>query len=259
LLAAKENEAAPSKSPPKGETFETLSDSKLSYDHGAVVRGDKNKKEISLVFTADEFGDGANVIMKTLQKQNVKASFFFTGRFYRNPVYKNIIAQLKQQGHYLGPHSDKHLLYNDWTNRDSVLITKEDFTKDLAANLNAIEKFGVKRSAIKYFIPPYEWYNDSIAGWAKQMGMQLINYSPGTKSTADYTTPDMKNYRSSGEIYKSILDKEKDADGLNGFILLTHFGTDANRTDKFYNRLDKLISTLKQKGYSFKKIAETLK
>ncbi|HEV8080126.1 MAG TPA: glycoside hydrolase family 9 protein, partial [Chitinophagaceae bacterium] len=261
LLAAKENEAAPSNpiaigSPPKGETSAA---SFPMFDHGAIVRGDQNKKEIALVFTADEFGDGGKIILNTLQKQNVKASFFFTGRFYRNPVYKNIITQLKQQGHYLGPHSDQHLLYSDWAKRDSLLVTKQQFTKDLTANLKAIENYGVKRSAIKYFIPPYEWYNDSIAVWTKQMGMQLINYSPGTKSTADYSTPDMKNYRSSEEIYQSILNKEKELNGLNGFILLIHFGTDVKRTDKFYNRLDELITTLKDSGYKFTSIDQVLK
>ena len=254
LLAAKENEAAP-----KSRSFGTSEASFNTVDHGAIVRGDQNKKQIALVFTADEFGDGANVINKTLQKYNAKASFFFTGRFYRNPVYKNIITQLKQQGHYLGPHSDQHLLYNDWTKRDSLLITNDVFTKDLTANLKAIEKYGIQRSAIKYFIPPYEWYNDSIALWTKQMGMQLINYSPGTKSTADYTTPAMKNYRSSDEIYQSIVNKEKEPNGLNGFILLIHFGTDPKRTDKFYARLDKLLSFLKQRGYSFKRVGDLVK
>ena len=62
------------------------------------------------------------------------------------------------------------------------------------------------------------------------MGIQLINYSPGTKSTADYTLPDMKNYRSSEEIYQSILDKEKkDVNGLNGFHFIDTFG---NRSEK---------------------------
>jgi peptidoglycan/xylan/chitin deacetylase (PgdA/CDA1 family) len=261
LLAAKEAPSNPiaigSPLPAGGET---LKSSLKTFEHGAIIRGEQSKKQIALVFTADEFGDGANVIANTLQKKNAKASFFFTGRFYNNPVYKNIIAQLKQQGHYLGPHSDQHLLYNAWTKRDSLLVTKEQFNKDLTANLKAIENYGVKRSAIKYFIPPYEWYNDSIANWTKQMGIQLINYSPGTKSIADYTLPDMKNYRSSEEIYQSILDKEKkDVNGLNGFILLIHFGTDPSRTDKFYNRLDELITTLKESGYKFTSIDQVLK
>ncbi len=265
LLAAKENEAvsksppkekAPSKSPPKGETYEA---SFPMLDHGAIVRGNQSKKQIALVFTADEFGDRGSVIANALLKNNAKASFFFTGKFYRNPIYKNIITQLKQQGHYLGPHSDQHLLYNDWTKRDSLLITKKQFKDDLNTNLNAIEKFGVKRAEIKYFIPPYEWYNDSIANWTKQMGIQLINYSPGTMSTADYTTPDMKNYRSSKEIYHSVFDKEKTINGLNGFILLIHFGADPKRTNKFYNLLDELITTLKESGYKFTSIDQVLK
>ena len=247
LLAAKENEVSSA----NVKAYSGLTpDHELTYDHGAIIRGNETKKQIALVFTADEFADGADVITKTLQKQNVKASFFFTGRFLRNPMNKNSITKLQEQGHYLGPHSDQHLLYADWNKRDSLLVTKNNFRKDLTANIRALEKYGMKRSQLKYFIPPYEWYNDSIARWTKEMGMQLINYSPGTKSTADYTTPDMNNYRNSEVIYRSIMDKEKQ-DGLNGFILLIHFGTDPKRTDKFYNRLEELLITLKRKGYNF--------
>jgi hypothetical protein len=86
--------------------------------------------------------------------------------------------------------------------------------------------------------------------------MQLINFSPGTKSTADYTWPELKNYRSSDEIYQSIRDKEQqDINGLNGFILLLHIGTDPRRTDKFYNKLNSLIIELNKKGYEFTTIA----
>ena len=231
----------------------------IEFDHGAITRGNINKKQIALVFTADEFADGGKTILTTLQKQHIKTSFFFTGRFYRNSAFQSLIQQAKQQGHYLGPHSDQHLLYCDWTKRDSLLVTKQEFKNDLEANLKAIEKFRIKKSAIKYFIPPYEWYNDSIALWTKHMGMQLVNYSSGTKSTADYTTPGMKNYQSSEEIYKSIIDKEKtDPNGLNGFILLIHFGTDPKRTDKFYNYLDRLVTELKQKGYKFTTIDNLL-
>ena len=94
-------------------------------DHGAIIRGNTTKKQIALVFTADEFADGGKIILSTLQKQKIKASFFFTGRFYRNPKFQPLIRQAKQQGHYLGPHSDQHLLYCDWAKRDSLLITKK--------------------------------------------------------------------------------------------------------------------------------------
>ncbi|MDB5232431.1 MAG: cellulase [Chitinophagaceae bacterium] len=238
LLAAKEAEA--------------LKETPLTYLKGAIIRGNTSKKKISLVFTADEFADGGTKILRTLQAHKAKASFFFTGNFYRNPAFKNLIKQIKDQGHYLGPHSDKHLLYCDWNKRDSLLVSRKEFTDDLLANLAEIQNFGVNKSSIKYFIPPYEWYNDSIAAWTKEMGIQLMNFSPGTKSTADYTFPGLSNYRTSDEIYQSIIEKEQnDGHGLSGFILLIHLGTDPKRTDKFYNRLDKLLKTLEGKGYAF--------
>jgi endoglucanase len=211
------------------------------------------------VFTGDEFADGGQTILNALHACKAKASFFFTGNFYRNPSFKNLIQKLKEQGHYLGPHSDKHLLYCDWNNRDSLLVTKKQFKEDLLANLTEIKKYGIKTSSIKYFIPPYEWYNDSIAAWSKEMGIQLINFSPGTKSTADYTWPELKNYKSSDEIYQSIIDKEQnDKRGLNGFILLIHVGTDPRRPDKFYNRLNNLLNALKAKGYTFTTLDDLL-
>jgi peptidoglycan/xylan/chitin deacetylase (PgdA/CDA1 family) len=92
------------------------------------------------------------------------------------------------------------------------------------------------------------------------MGLQLINFSPGTRSNADYTYPDMgKKYVSSDAVMLSILEYEKDSkNGLNGFILLTHFGTDPRRTDKLYNRLPELIKELKRRGYGFARIDELL-
>ena len=108
------------------------------------------------------------------------------------------------------------------------------------------------------FLPPYEWYNDSISVWTKDLGFQLINFTPGTKSTADYTTPDMKNYRGSDDIYNSIVQYEQSR-GLNGFILLVHIGTDPKRTDKFYHHLPRLVKYLKAKGYQFQTVNQLLK
>jgi len=231
----------------------------FSYDHGAIIRGDSSKKNIALVFTGDEFGDGGNSIASALKQQNVKASFFFTGRFYNNPAFKKIIQRLNEDGHYLGPHSNEHLLYCDWAKRDSLLVTKEDFTNDLLVNLDVMHSRGVNTLKTKFFLPPYEWYNDSIAAWTKELGLQLVNYTPGTLSHADYTTPADKNYRGNDMIYKSIVDCEsRSPSGLNGYILLMHIGTDPKRTDKFYRKLPVLISWLRSKGYHFQSIDKIL-
>jgi endoglucanase len=212
------------------------------------------------VFTGDEFADGGEFIAKTLQQEKITASFFLTGNFYRNPSFKKIIQQLKKEGHYLGPHSDQHLLYCDWNKRDSLLVTKGQFTNDLLKNYEELQSFGIKKQDASFFLPPYEWYNDSIAAWTKKLGLQLINYTPGTLSAADYTTPDLKNYRSSEIIYNSIINYEAShPSGLNGFILLLHIGTDPKRTDKFYYRLPQLVRYLKQKGFQFQRVDRLIK
>jgi peptidoglycan/xylan/chitin deacetylase (PgdA/CDA1 family) len=166
---------------------------------------------------------------------------------------------LKKQGHYLGAHSDKHLLYCDWVKRDSLLITKDQFRIDLADNFTAMTRHGIDERKATYFLPPYEWYNDSIAAWTKDLKLQLVNYTPGTRSHADYTTPEDKNYRSSEEIFRSVIRCEQSARaGLNGFMLLLHIGTDPKRTDKFYDRLPEIINYLKTKGYQFQRVDELL-
>jgi endoglucanase len=267
LLAAKEAESKASPKLPNnrnklsagGALAEALN-LKFSYSHGAIIRGDSTKKNISLVFTGHEFADGSNFISRILQQQRVKSSFFFTGDFYRNRNFKNTILNLKKEGHYLGAHSDKHLLYCDWNKRDSLLLTKAEFFADMADNYFTMGSFGNEMMEKKFFLPPYEWYNDSIAAWAKEMGLQLINFTPGTKSNADYTTPEMKNYRSSEEIYHSLISYEQsNPSGLNGFILLVHIGTDPKRTDKFYHRLPELLKFLKAKGYQFQTVEQLLK
>jgi len=159
----------------------------------------------------------------------------------------------------MGAHSDQHLLYCDWTKRDSLLVTKQQFSNDLLQNYSVMEQFGISKDKAQFFLPPYEWYNDSIATWTNELGLQLINYTPGTLSHADYTTPAMTNYRRSDVIYKSILDYEKKStSGLNGYILLMHIGADPGRTDKFYKLLPRLLRWLKTNHYQLIKIDELL-
>jgi len=226
---------------------------------GAVVRGDTTQKKLSLVFTGGDYADGGNHIQKVLKTHGIKSSFFFTGDFYRKPEFKSIIENLVKDGHYLGAHSDKHLLYCDWNQRDSLLVTKDEFLTDLKNNYTEMKKFGIDENDAKVFLPPYEWYNDSISRWTEDADFQLINFTHGTRSNADYTTPEMPSYRSSEEIFQSIVDYESSsAIGLNGFILLIHIGTAPERTDKFYFRLDELIKLLRKKGYEFKRIDELL-
>jgi hypothetical protein len=104
-------------------------------------------------------------------------------------------------------------------------------------------------------MPPYEWYNSVIVNWSRAMGLSVINFTPGLRTNADYTTPGMSNYVSSDDILRSVFQFEKDnPNGLNGCIMLIHPGTDAARKDKFYKRLPELIARLKNMNYNFKRL-----
>ncbi|MFA6617924.1 MAG: glycoside hydrolase family 9 protein [Candidatus Neomarinimicrobiota bacterium] len=227
-------------------------------DQGAVIRGPQKEKHIALVFTGHDQGDGGQIIADTLKAHDVKASFFFTGDFYRNTKFKAFIKQLVADGHYMGAHSDKHLLYNKWDKNRTLNVSEEEFKSDLEANYVEMEKYGITKDRATYFIPPYEWYNKDITLWAYQEGITLFNFTPGTLSNADYTTPDMGDrYHGNDEIYQSIVSYEEN-NGMNGFILLIHIGSDQKRTEKFYHELDELMNELSDKGYEFVKIDELL-
>ena len=127
---------------------------KLTFDRGAVVRGDPGSKEMAFVFTGHEFADGGDHIAGVLEKHGVPAGFFFTGDFYRAANKAPLITRLRRDGHYLGAHSDKHLLYCSWENRDTLLVTKDKFASDILRNLDALRAFGIDRNEASCFLPP---------------------------------------------------------------------------------------------------------
>jgi peptidoglycan/xylan/chitin deacetylase (PgdA/CDA1 family) len=224
---------------------------------GAVVRMNSNEKNVYLIFSAHEFGEGGFAIEKSLKKFGAKGSFFFTGDFYRNKQNSQLIRQLIADGHYLGAHSDRHLLYADWVKRDSLLVKHDDFEKDLQANYKEMKTFGINAQNARFFLPPYEWCNRDIVTWGNQMGITTINFTPGIRSNADYTTPDMANYSSSEQIMSDLKQFESnDPKGLNGAIILIHLGTAPQRTDKFYQKLDDFLEFLTKKGYRVCRLGE---
>lgn len=214
-------------------------------------------KEIYLSFTADSTFEGGDHILEVLDNYNIKASFFFTGNFLRLKSRKPIIERIIQKDHYVGAHSDKHLLYCDWTKRDSTLISHKEFEYDLKNNFYELKKNGIRFDEARFFMPPYEWYNQEISDWSKRIGIELINFTPGIGTNSDYTTPEMKNYKSSDEIFKNLKHFETE-NGLNGAIILIHPGTEPHRSDKFYYKLEELIEFLMDKGYQFRSVKTLL-
>lgn len=213
--------------------------------YGALVRSDTLEKKIYLCFTGHDYYDGFEHVLTVLREHNIQASFFLTGDFVRE--HKALVQRISKSGHYVGAHSDKHLLYNDWSERDSLLHSTEEIYADILNNLRALNALEIYPN---YFMPPFEWYNKEIVDIASQLNQITVNFSYGTHSNADYTTPDMTNYIASDDIMKSILTYEE-LHGMNGFHLLIHPGVSLKRKDKLYLQLDFLISRFFEKNYQF--------
>ncbi|HWQ92296.1 MAG TPA: polysaccharide deacetylase family protein [Clostridia bacterium] len=252
---------------------------------GAITRGPMVRRRLAIVFTGHEFAEGAEVILSALQKHQAKASFFFTGDFLVNTNHQQLLRTLLQNGHYLGPHSDKHLLYCAWDASRKTLVPREEFKSDLVENLKKIQHLydslnigshslaprhgqpstqsdsppSNAYAADRFFLPPYEHYNEQIAGWTRDLGYTLINFTAGTRSNADYTGERDKNFVDSQTIFDSIVAREKkDPHGLNGFLLLLHIGAGPGRADKFHARFPELLDYLKARGYDLVRVDELL-
>ncbi len=226
-------------------------------DHGAVVCGDLQNKRIALIFTGGDFGEGTVPILDTLEKQKIKAGVFVTGAYLSDAQRWQFIERAVKEGHYVGPHSDRHPLYCPWEDREKSLIGKAEFQADLEKNISDLKKLGALADGPIYFIPPYEWFNSDQAKWVAEMGVKLFNFSPGSGSNRDYVPESHAKFVSSEEILRDILTYEKrDPHGLNGYILLLHLGAD--RKDKTFRLLEPLIVELRERGYEFVRIDRML-
>jgi peptidoglycan/xylan/chitin deacetylase (PgdA/CDA1 family) len=220
---------------------------------GATVRIGTDRKVIHLIFSADDSFEGATSILQTLEQNRIKGSFFLTGNCLRDERFEPVIREIIRKGHYAGGHSDNHLLYAPWDNRQQSLVTADSLIADFRQNMIELEKYGIDMTQVRYFLPPYEYYNKEHVRLIESLGQTVINFTPGLQTAADYTTPDMPNYRSSQALINQLFDFEKEH-GLNGSIILIHPGTADTRTDKLYLRLDEIILHLKEKGYEFERL-----
>ncbi|MCC6493390.1 MAG: polysaccharide deacetylase family protein [Pirellulales bacterium] len=223
---------------------------------GAVIRGDVAAKRMSLIFTGDQYAESTAAILDLLQQRGDKAGFFITGRFARDPALRPLVRRMVDEGHYVGPHSDAHPLYCDWDDRNKSLVTREFFRSDLAKNLSALKALGaLPPGQPVLLVPPYEWYNAEQVRWAAEVGVQMINFTPGSGSNRDYAREGDARFVSSQRILQDVLAYDRrEPQGLNGFLLLLHLGS--GRKDPFHVRLGELCAALDQRGYELVRVDE---
>jgi peptidoglycan/xylan/chitin deacetylase (PgdA/CDA1 family) len=237
-----------------------LSAKPWTFDHGGVTRGDTSKKQLALIFTGGDFGEGTGHVLDTLVAHQIKGSFFFTGDYLRKAEHQQYLKRIVADGHYLGPHSDAHALYCPWEDREKTLVTEQYFKADLKKNIDDVRRYGGlgDQNQPVYFIPPYEWFNNDQTRWSREMGVLLFNFTPGSGSNRDWAPEGHKSFVPSERIVADVLAYEqKNPHGLNGFLLLLHVGS--QRKDKTFLLLDELLTELEKRGYRFARVDELLK
>lgn len=149
-----------------------------------IVRGPTESRRLALVFTGHEYAEGAETILDELARHHAHGSFFLTGAFLTNQQFAPLVRRMRTEGHYLGPHSDAHLLYCDWNATRKTLVTQAQFAADLGANAAKLPApFSGSSATPRFFLPAFEQYNSEIAAWSAAAGFVLVNFTRGHAPT----------------------------------------------------------------------------
>ena len=137
------------------ETIEYLAAHEIRY-------GDRKSGAIALTFDCELNPRGAMLILDTLEREGVRATFFVQGRFaYRNP---DVIRRMVAGGHELGSHSFFHPLFTDIT----PLTMTQEITYTEAAIAWAVGEY----VPMRYFRFPYAGRNAATRRHVASLGYQ---------------------------------------------------------------------------------------
>ncbi len=188
-----------------------------------------DKKYVSLSFDAAWGADDTIHILDTLDKFNVKVTFFMTGGWVNE--YPDMVKEIYSRGHDLGNHSQNHKKMSELntTEQKQELQSVTDKVKELTG----YDMF--------LFRPPYGDYNSTLINTAYSLNYYPIQWSVDSLDWKDYGVDN---------IIKTVT-THKALD--NGAIILMHNG--AKYTAQ---ALESVITNLQNQGYTLVPISELI-
>lgn len=206
------------------EAIETASEtSKLV----PIYNVDTEQKRISITINCAWNANDIDKILETLEKCNVKATFFMVGDWIDK--YPEYVKKIAEKGHEIANHSDKHLHVNT--------LSYEQNVEEILNCTKKIKELTGKE--VKLYRCPYGEYNDIVIKAATDNGYKVIQWSI---DTLDYQGLD------ASQMWDRI---NKDLE--NGSIILMH-----NGTDNTANSLETIIKNIQEKGYNIVKISDLI-
>lgn len=193
---------------------------------------DTDKKVVYLTFD-DGPTKNTGRILKTLEELNVKASFFLIGQsIEENPV---LTQQIVDAGHDIGNHSYSHprLIFRSLNS----IKNEVDQTNTLIKNA------GYHREI--FFRPPYGKKFLLLPWYLNQIGQTTVMWTLEPDSFAEIN-------KDADSMAQYVIDNVSD-----GAIILLHPMNDD--TDKTLDAIKKIVSSLRDSGYSFERLSEGIK
>ena len=192
-----------------------------------IYNVDTEKQRISITINCAWNADDINKILETLDKCNVKVTFFMVGEWIDK--YPEYVKKISEKGHEIANHSDKHLHVND--------LSYEQNVEEILKASEKIKKITGKET--KLYRCPYGEYNDTVIKAATDNGYKVIQWSI---DTLDYQGLDVS------QMWDRI-----NKDLKNGSIILMH-----NGTDNTANSLETIIKNIQKEGYNIVKVSELI-
>ena len=190
-----------------------------------VYQVETSEKKVALTFDAAWGSDKTSKIISICKENNIKATFFLVGFWVdANP---DKVKEIYNAGFDIGTHSETHPQMSK--------LTEKQIENELSSSCNKISALTGQK--VRFFRPPYGDYNNLLLETADRLGLITIQWNVDTL--------DWKGL-SSGQILNRV-----NTGVCDGSIILCH-----NNSDHITEALPELISSLKNKGYTFVKISD---
>ena len=185
------------------------------------------EKLVAITFDAAWGADDTDQLIATLEKYNVKATFFIVGDWIRK--YPDAVRKFAAAGHEIANHSDRHPHVNN--------MSKEAIKKDIMAAHEVIKEVVGKETNL--YRPPYGEYNNTVIEAARECNYHVIQW--------DVDSLDWKEYG-----LQPLIDRVLNHKNLRpGSIILLH-----NDSKYTAQALDSILKGILEKGYRIVPISE---
>lgn len=130
-----------------------------------IYNVDTNEKNVAFTMNCAWNADDIDSILKTLDENNVKITFFAVGNWIDK--FPEAVKKISDSGHEIGSHSDTHPHVNN--------LSYEENIEEIEKSNDKIQK--ITGSRTKLYRTPYGEYNDTVIKAAQDKGYYPIQWN----------------------------------------------------------------------------------